>query len=916
LARKTAAGAQPAAKKSARRTKTAPKRTEKRAPANPERRYELAGLAIVVIGIISACGLAGLNVGFVGIYFARFLHYMFGVGAAVVVLAIFLVGWYVITRHRVPPYTLRDFGITAFCALALAAYHHAVVAPGAEILPESLAGGGGLVGGGILFLIRKCFGVTGGIIVVGAGLVGSVLLATKWSLGKGLQKTENVAKKSAKAAGQAASVAATATYEKTVEVGERVGEDIARKMREKRHAHSFYNQDADTRFAGAEGMPDGVPAQMDESLTTPAESDVPVREAPAMQDAADASMEFVPATEAPSDAIPEQRFTIDYGARSAEPDTAAQDEEELEAREGLEALAAAGVAGAAEAAASIRAPKPAGTSLAAGMVTVSADGANHLAQATVIGADGTAHLATAPKYSSLSQPDSIGAHFGNEDTPEHPPTPPVAPPPPPYILPSVTDILTKNVKKQNVALEVEIQENAQTLAKTLHDFRVDAKIINACHGPAVTRYELEPAPGVKVSKITGLADDLALSLAASAVRIEPIPGKAAIGIEVPNKELEGVRLREVLENPQFEKAKSKLTCGLGMDIGGQPIFADLGKMPHLLVAGATGSGKSVCINTLITSILFKAKPDEVKFILIDPKMVELSNYNGIPHLMVPVVTEAKKAASVLNWAVQEMEKRYAKFAEHNVRNMATYNDHFPETKMPAIVIIIDELADLMMVAPHDVEDAICRLAQKARAAGIHMVLATQRPSVDVITGIIKANIPSRISFAVSSQIDSRTILDASGAEKLLGKGDMLFYPVGAAKPRRVQGAFISDEEVEKLLDFIRAQGQAAEPDEEIVAFTENAMREEEESSSKGAKKAKPKVDALLEDAVDCVLSTGIASTSGVQRRFSIGYQRAARLIDTMAELGIVGPANGSKPREILMTGDQARAAIESVKAEA
>ena len=916
MARKTAAGAQPAAKKPARRTKAAPKRTEKRATANPERRYELAGLAIVVVGIISACGLAGLNVGFVGVYFARFLHYMFGVGAAVVVLAIFLVGWYVITRHRVPPYTLRDFGITAFCALALAAYHHAVVAPGAEILPESLAGGGGLVGGGILFLIRKCFGVTGGIIVVGAGLVGSVLLATKWSLGKGLQKTENVAKKSAKAAGQAASVAATATYEKTVEVGERVGEDIARKMREKRHAHSFYNQDADTRFAGAEGMPDGVPAQMDESLTTPAESDVPVREAPAMQDAADASMEFVPATEAPSDAIPEQRFTIDYGARSAEPDTAAQDEEELEAREGLEALAAAGVAGAAEAAASIRAPKPAGTSLAAGMVTVSADGANHLAQATVIGADGTAHLATAPKYSSLSQPDSIGAHFGNEDTPEHPPTPPVAPPPPPYILPSVTDILTKNVKKQNVALEVEIQENAQTLAKTLHDFRVDAKIINACHGPAVTRYELEPAPGVKVSKITGLADDLALSLAASAVRIEPIPGKAAIGIEVPNKELEGVRLREVLENPQFEKAKSKLTCGLGMDIGGQPIFADLGKMPHLLVAGATGSGKSVCINTLITSILFKAKPDEVKFILIDPKMVELSNYNGIPHLMVPVVTEAKKAASVLNWAVQEMEKRYAKFAEHNVRNMGTYNEHFPDAKMPAIVIIIDELADLMMVAPHDVEDAICRLAQKARAAGIHMVLATQRPSVDVITGIIKANIPSRISFAVSSQIDSRTILDASGAEKLLGKGDMLFYPVGAAKPRRVQGAFISDEEVEKLLDFIRAQGQAAEPDEEIVAFTENAMREEEESSSKGAKKAKPKVDALLEDAVDCVLSTGIASTSGVQRRFSIGYQRAARLIDTMAELGIVGPANGSKPREILMTGDQARAAIESVKAEA
>ena len=296
-------------------------------------------------------------------------------------------------------------------------------------------------------------------------------------------------------------------------------------------------------------------------------------------------------------------------------------------------------------------------------------------------------------------------------------------------------------------------------------------------------------------------------------------------------------------------------------------------------------------------------------------MVELSNYNGIPHLMVPVVTEAKKAASVLNWAVQEMEKRYAKFAEHNVRNMGTYNEHFLDAKMPAIVIIIDELADLMMVAPHDVEDAICRLAQKARAAGIHMVLATQRPSVDVITGIIKANIPSRISFAVSSQIDSRTILDASGAEKLLGKGDMLFYPVGAAKPRRVQGAFISDEEVERLLDFIRAQGQAAEPDEEIVAFTEKAMEEEEDRGKKG-KRSKPKIDELLDEAVDSVLATGIASSSGIQRRFSIGYARAARLIDTMCELGIVGPAHGSKPREILMNAEQARSAVEAARAEA
>ena len=892
---------------------------------NPERRYELAGLAIVVIGILSACGLAGWNVGFVGIYFARFLNYMFGVGAAIAVLVIFLVGWYVITRHQAPSYTLRDFGLTAIYALGLAAYHHFTVAPGAEILPESLADGGGLFGGGILFFIRKFFGVTGGIIVIAAGIVGSVLLATKWSLGTGLQKTEDVAKKSAKAAGQAASVAAVATYEKAVEVGERASEGVARKVREKRHAHSFYDQDADQHFRTASETMQETTTASEPVEMTPSSSDATFTSE--TKDTWDAEpeqdMTFVPATEVPADDVPAQAFTIDYGARSSEQEAPMDaDDEAAQTREGLEALAAVGVTGAANAAANLTieaAEAAAGihsASVAAGSVALSTHGANRLESRPADAADGVTHLKTAPEYSSLMQPGSMGAHFGDEDAPEHPPAPPVAPPPPPYVLPSVTDILTKNVKKQNVALEMEIQENAQTLARTLHDFHVDAKIINACHGPAVTRYELEPAPGVKVSKITGLADDLALSLAAASVRIEPISGKAAIGIEVPNKELESVRLREVLESPKFAQAKSKLTCGLGMDIGGQPIFADLGKMPHLLVAGATGSGKSVCINTLITSILFKAKPDEVKFILIDPKMVELSNYNGIPHLMVPVVTEAKKSASVLNWAVQEMEKRYAKFAEHNVRNMATYNEHFPEAKMPAIVIIIDELADLMMVAPHDVEDAICRLAQKARAAGIHMVLATQRPSVDVITGIIKANIPSRISFAVSSQIDSRTILDASGAEKLLGKGDMLFYPVGAAKPRRVQGAFISDEEVEKLLEFIRAQGQEAEPDEEIVAFTENAMREEEEGSKGGGKKSKPKFDELMEDAIDCVLATGIASTSGLQRRFSLGYQRAARIIDAMAELGIVGPAHGSKPREILMNGEQAHAAVAAAKAEA
>ena len=479
-----------------------------------------------------------------------------------------------------------------------------------------------------------------------------------------------------------------------------------------------------------------------------------------------------------------------------------------------------------------------------------------------------------------------------------------------YELPKVTHILSKHIKQTNETLTQEIRENAQILQQTLESFHVNAKVVSTCHGPAVTRYDLEPAPGVKVSKITNLAEDIALQLATSSVRIEPVPGKAAIGIEIPNRTLESVQLREVLENPQFQEASSKLTVGLGMDISGQAIFADIRKMPHLLVAGATGSGKSVCINTLISSILFKATPDEVKFILIDPKMVELSNYNGIPHLMVPVVTDPKKASSVLNWAVQEMEKRYSIFANHGVRDIKSFNRRYPEEKIPLVVIVIDELADLMMVSPKDVEDAICRILQKARAAGIHMILATQRPSVNVITGIIKANLPSRISFAVSSQVDSRTILDRGGAETLLGKGDMLFSPQGAPKPIRVQGAFISDEEVEMLLDFIRAQGQEISENEELIDFMESEATEDDHANEEAPS---VKQDQLLPDAVELVMSTGQASSSNIQRRLGVGYTRAARLVDTMEELRIIGPsAGGNKPREILMTADQARELVKSI----
>ncbi|WP_371371196.1 DNA translocase FtsK 4TM domain-containing protein [Sporomusa aerivorans] len=463
-----------------------------------------------------------------------------------------------------------------------------------------------------------------------------------------------------------------------------------------------------------------------------------------------------------------------------------------------------------------------------------------------------------------------------------------------YGLPPVS-LLKKPNRPRLTKMPKEVADNARILEQTLDSFGVSAKVINTCQGPTVTRYELEPAPGVKVSKIVNLADDLSLKLASSGVRIEaPIPGKAAIGIEVPNKELSGVALREVLEADEFQRSSSGLTVALGKDIAGQPIVADLAKMPHLLVAGATGSGKSVCINTLITSVLFKARPDEVKLVLIDPKMVELSNYNGIPHLLTPVVTDAKKAASALNWAVQEMERRYEIFATAGVRDISRYNELHPEGKLPLILIIIDELADLMMVAPVDVEDAICRLAQKARAAGLHLVLATQRPSVDVITGTIKANVPSRISFAVSSQVDSRTILDMAGAEKLLGKGDMLFYPVGAAKPLRVQGAFIADGEVEDLVNYIKEQAEPEYNDGITTVETGNASKEEQPHFE----------DELLEEAVRMVLETGQASVSMLQRKFRVGYTRAARLIDTMEEMKIVGPNMGSKAREIIMTSEQ------------
>ena len=463
-------------------------------------------------------------------------------------------------------------------------------------------------------------------------------------------------------------------------------------------------------------------------------------------------------------------------------------------------------------------------------------------------------------------------------------------------------------------ITAELQSNGNMLVGTLKSFGVQTKIVDISRGPAVTRYELQPAPGVKISKITNLSDDIAMNLAAAGVRIEaPIPGKAAVGIEVPNKNINVVRMRDLVESNSFVSAKSKLTVVLGRDIAGAVAVTDLAKMPHLLIAGSTGSGKSVCINSLIVSLLYKSTPDEVRFLMVDPKVVELGIYNGIPHLLVPVVTDPRKAAGALGWAVTEMLKRYKIFAENNVRDLASYNklaksknnqdeDGNPMPHLPQIVIIIDELADLMMAAPNEVEDAICRLAQMARAAGMHLVIATQRPSVDVITGIIKANIPSRIAFAVSSQIDSRTILDMGGAEKLLGRGDMLFSPVGSQKPIRIQGCFVSDSEIESVVTYVKKVQDSGYDQSVIEEIERNAVAEKK--TTDGDASDSDMTDPMMNEAIKCVIEAGQASTSLLQRRLRLGYARAGRLIDEMEQLGVVGPHEGSKPRQVLLTRQQ------------
>ena len=947
------------------------------------RNYELMGIVLTAVGIICLCGIVGLNVGFVGLKAAKFLQYFFGIGAMPAAAVFLGLGGYYIMKHTKLHWNTRMVGGILFYTCGLGMYHHWVVKEGAEILPESLVDGGGLLGGILTLILHKVVGTDGTPVLLGAGLLGSALVVTTWSLAKGILTTKEKAEQGAQVAKKATVVA----YDKTLEVGTKAKEQVQEYVQE--HVQEYVQEQVQSvgeklqKLKGREFLSryeeesaflnrELSETQKDDSLpgSRAAEKSGKLAQMPNkivqkpkatgnnLVDANPVAANFFGAEFAsdvePEDQVPSLASQLGISEEELHPEREQSEASNLEkdsavdnayvdssrhdaikffddiveldlsapiGQEKTEAVEAepefdttvedTTVENATDEDLdwdSLQLQQPEDDIEAEaydyGLDDMDISYSQESVDITENVPDDSGEIEEPAVSTSVANPVSntaSAAAVGNLSKTSIE----IQPPPPPYILPSL-HLLSKKVKVMSETLNQEIAANARILGETLANFKVKASILNACHGPAVTRYEVKPAPGVKVSKITGLADDIALNMAASAVRIEQIPGKAAIGIEVPNQELESVQLREVLENPAFAAAKSRLTVGLGKDISGQAIFADLAKMPHLLVAGATGSGKSVCINTLITSILFKAKPTEVKFILIDPKMVELSVYNDIPHLMVPVVTDAKKAASVLNWAVQEMEKRYGLIAQAGVRNMDGYNKQFEEEtekKLPSIVIIIDELADLMMVAPHDVEDAICRIAQKARAAGIYLVLATQRPSVNVITGVIKANIPSRISFAVTSQIDSRTILDASGAEKLLGKGDMLFKPQEANKATRIQGAFVSDKEVELLVEYIKSQGHKVEANQEIIDFTNKAAEAENEPEED--KPAKTNMDSLLREAVELVMSSNNASASSFQRRYHIGYSRAGRLLDTMEQLGIVGPPQGSKPRDILVTEAQA-----------
>ena len=864
-------------------------------------RSEVKGLIVIAFAVISLLGFFGFELGLVGQILTGIFRYGFGLGGIIPCLCVFWVGWRLLYKGTFISFTKRGVVMTLFFLFLLALVPLWRVPEGQELITTQLANQGGVVGGAIATFMRTLLGNLGAIILDVFLLLAFGLLITRLSLRSGLQKA---ADKTQVGLDVAKEVAA-----EKVAVAKEVFEDWNEQRKEAAEQRKAYNREKDTRFEDAadqaldslekrgittdrdsfetdtsvdvEPIPDTVttvePPKAPTSWKELAELEARNRAAEQLATISDASGDaktydaddfdqFSDTHRSTGDDyvyVPDEDYTYtpDEGYTD-ESEAARKTEEEepefsyqdttigpLETNHGAIASAVPGTGAAASS-----------VSAGAGMA-----GMGLQVPSIISTTEDTAQVA-------VSKDGQIHRTYDR-----------------PYHFPSL-DILAKGKGSLNNGEEV--AHNAMMLENVLSNFGITAKVVNATQGPTVTRYEIEPAPGVKVSRIVNLTDDIALNLAAQHIRMEaPIPGKSAIGIEVPNKTTEAVHLRDVLDCSDFKDARGGIPVGLGKDIAGKPVITDLAKMPHLLVAGTTGSGKSVCVNTLISSILFSRKPEEVKLLLIDPKMVELSIYNGIPHLMAPVVTDMKKAAAVLRWAVREMEARYKAFAASGKRDIKSYNEAHPKAAMPLIVLIIDELADLMMTAPDDIEESISRLAQMARAAGIHMVLATQRPSVNVITGSIKANVPSRISFAVGSQIDSRTILDMAGAEKLLGKGDMLFAPIGANKPIRVQGAFISDDEVENLVEFVKAQ---REPEYDNTV-TQEAEKEAEKETSDDNDVYR---DELLERAVNLVMESGQASVSMLQRRFRIGYTRAARLVDTMEDLKIVGPSMGSKNYDV------------------
>ena len=873
-------------------------------------RSEVKGLIVIAFAVISLLGFFGFELGLVGQILTGIFRYGFGLGGIIPCLGVFWIGWRLLYKGTFISLTKRGVVMTLFFLFLLALVPLWRVPEGQELITTQLANQGGVVGGAIATFLRTLLGELGAIILDVFLLLAFGILITRLSLRSGLQKA---ADKTQVGLDVAKEVAA-----EKVAVAKEVFEDWNEQRKEAAEQRKAYNREKDTRFADAadqaldtlekrgittdrdnfetsavvdnEPMVDTVttvespkaPTSWKELAEIEARNRAAEQLANISEDAGDAKFydaddfdQFSDASRSTGDDYvytPDEDYTYtpDEGYTDESESVENNHEEQPEFTyqnttigplETNHAAIASAVPGTGAAASSV--------SAGAGM-----SGMSLQVPSTISTTEDTAQVA-------VSKDGQIHRTYDR-----------------PYHFPSL-DILAKGKGSQSNGEEV--AQNAMMLENVLSNFGITAKVVNATQGPTVTRYEIEPAPGVKVSRIVNLTDDIALNLAAQHIRMEaPIPGKSAIGIEVPNKTTEAVHLRDVLDCSDFKDARGGIPVGLGKDIAGKPVITDLAKMPHLLVAGTTGSGKSVCVNTLISSILFSRKPEEVKLLLIDPKMVELSIYNGIPHLMAPVVTDMKKAAAVLRWAVREMEARYKAFAASGKRDIKSYNEAHPKAAMPLIVLIIDELADLMMTAPDDIEESISRLAQMARAAGIHMVLATQRPSVNVITGSIKANVPSRISFAVGSQIDSRTILDMAGAEKLLGKGDMLFAPIGANKPIRVQGAFISDDEVEHLVEFVKAQREPEYDD----TVTQEAEKETEKESSEENDIYR---DELLERAVNLVMESGQASVSMLQRRFRIGYTRAARLVDTMEDLKIVGPSMGSKAREILMSPEQAKA---------